>query len=129
MDATFTADPDHDGIPNLLEYALGLNPTVASLTGLPVITLKDYSGTKYLSITFNRSSLATDLTYTVQVSTDLVNWTNLTTSVAGAPASGPGFVQETGTAPNFTVEARDTTAYNPRTPRQHRYMRLQVSSP
>ena len=129
MDATFTADPDHDGIPNLLEYALGLNPAVPSLTGLPVITLKDYSGTKYLSITFNRSSLATDLTYTVQVSTDLVNWTNLASSVAGAPTSGPGFVQETGTAPNFIVEARDTTAYNPNSPGQHRYMRLQVSSP
>jgi len=30
------ADPDGDGIGNLLEYALGLDPLTAGLAGLPV---------------------------------------------------------------------------------------------
>ena len=122
------ADPDGDGIPNLLEYALGLDPTTASVLGLPIVTLKNYSGTKYLSMTFNRSSLATDITYIVQGSSDLVNWTALGTSSGGAVTTGPGFVAETGSAPTFSVEVRDTVPFNPNG-NVTRFMRLEVTSP
>jgi hypothetical protein len=50
------ADFDFDGILNLVEYALGLNPNSASPAGLPVIAPQDYNGTRYLSMTFRRSS-------------------------------------------------------------------------
>ena len=103
-DAALTFDYDQDGMANLLEYALGLDPTIAKLSGLPTVTLKNYSGTIYLSMLFHRSSLATDLSYIVQGSSDLVTWTDLGTSAAGAATSGPGFVTETGSAPDFTVE-------------------------
>src|SRR5262249_29186471 len=83
--AVLTFDYDNDGLANLMEYALGLDPTVADLSGVPVVTLKDYSGMEYLSMTFHRSSLATDLTYTVQASGDLVNWDDLAISTGGAP--------------------------------------------
>ncbi len=119
-------DYDGDGIQNLAEYAFGLDPTTAGVVGLPVVTVKDYSGTKYLSITFQRSSLATDLTYVAQASSDLVNWSDLATSSAGAVASGPGFVAETGSAPNFIVEARDTV---PVTGAPMRFIRVKVTSP
>ena len=102
--AALNFDYDGDGLTNLLEYALNLNPTVASVSGLPVVTLKDYNGTKYLSMKFTRSSLATDLTYIVQGSSDLNGWTDLGTSTAGGITSGIGFVGETGSAPIFTVE-------------------------
>ena len=126
--AALTADPDRDGLNNLLEYGLGLNPTVNSLSGLPVVTLKNYSGTTFLSMLFHRSSLATDLTYIVQGSSDLVSWTNLGTSTAGGVTSGTGFFTETGSAPNFTVEVKDTVPYNPMAPNK-RFMRLMITSP
>jgi hypothetical protein len=127
-DAILTYDYDHDSLANLLEYGLGLNPTIAGLSGLPVVTLKDYSGTKYLSMTFTRSSLATDLTYIVQGSTDLVGWSDLGVSVAGGTTSGPGFVTETGSAPTFTVEVRDTVPYDPNSATA-RFMCLKITSP
>lgn len=37
-EAANDADPDHDGIPNLLEYAFGLPPKTSSSLGLPVAT-------------------------------------------------------------------------------------------
>lgn len=126
--AVLTFDYDGDGIANLLEYGLGLDPTVAGLNGLPVVTLKDYSGTKYLSMTFHRSALATDLTYIVQASSDLTNWTNLGSSSAGAVTSGTGFVAETGAAPTFNVEVRDTIPYDPNSMTK-RFIRLKITSP
>jgi subtilisin-like proprotein convertase family protein len=127
-DAVFTFDYDGDGIANLLEYGLGLDPTVAGLNGLPLVTLKDYSGTKYLSMTFHRSSLATDLTYIVQASSDLTSWTDLGTSPAGAITSGPGFISETGAAPTFNVEVRDILPYDPNAMAK-RFIRLKITSP
>jgi len=67
------ADPDADGIINLLEYALGLSPTTPSTTGLPSAQVA--AGT--LSFTYKRA-VATGLTYAVQTTTDLTNpasWT------------------------------------------------------
>src|SRR5205814_1953262 len=110
-DAVLTFDYDHDGLSNLMEYGLGLNPVAADLGGLPLVTLKNYSGTLYLSMTFHRSSLASDLTYTVQTSDDLINWIDVGSSVGGTATTGTGFVQETGSPPDFMVEVRDTVAY------------------
>ena len=127
-DAVLTFDYEQDGLANLLEYALGLDPTMASLSGLPTVTLKNYSGTTYLSMLFHRSSLATDLSYIVQGSSDLVTWTDLGASTAGATTSGPGFVIETGSAPNFTVEVRDTVPDDGNSLTK-RYLRLKITSP
>jgi hypothetical protein len=126
--AAYTFDYDLDGISNLLEYALNLNPTVANPAGLPVAAIKNYSGTNYLSLTFTRSSVATDLTYTVQGSSDLNNWSDLASSTGGAPTIGAGFVSETGAAPLITVEVRDTVPSDG-TPGLKRFMRLKVTAP
>lgn len=64
------ADPDGNGVSNLMEYALGAQAGVAANTFMPVIA---YAGDS-MSITFSRPITVTDLTYTVQVSSDLVNW-------------------------------------------------------
>jgi hypothetical protein len=79
-------------------------------------------------MTLVRSSLATDLTYIVQGSSDLTNWSDLGTSSGGAVTTGLGFVAETGSAPNFTVEIRDTVPYDP-SPMTKRFLRLKVTSP
>jgi hypothetical protein len=109
-----TAVVSPDGITNLMKYALGLNPFVTYNPGnpnLPVVRVQDFSGTKYLTLTF--TGVATDVTYTVQASSDLTGaWSNVYT-YNGVPAPGTVVVQDTQPIP--------TT--NP----TKRFMRLQVS--
>ncbi|MEQ1851253.1 MAG: trypsin-like peptidase domain-containing protein [Chthoniobacteraceae bacterium] len=58
-----------DGISNLIKYATGMDPLVpATSASLP--------GREpgYATITFNKQTIATDLTYSIEKTTDLVNW-------------------------------------------------------
>ena len=73
-DKKYTADPDKDGLENLLEYALDGNPSVGEQSS-DLIAI-DSSGS--LKITFKRlkASVGANLTYKVELATDLVtkNW-------------------------------------------------------
>ena len=73
-----TDDPAHDGIPNLLKYALNLDPNKHDVS--PVQLSMD-STNLYLTYTKARSGLG----YSVQTSTDLQTWTT-----AGVNQGGPG---------------------------------------
>ncbi|MBX3738732.1 MAG: hypothetical protein KF715_18715 [Candidatus Didemnitutus sp.] len=64
------ADYDHDGLSNLVEYALGLNPKAASPAGAPALTLENGQWT----LTYTRPANRTDVTYAVQFSTNLTSW-------------------------------------------------------
>jgi alpha-tubulin suppressor-like RCC1 family protein len=64
------ADPDVDGLTNLLEYALGLDPKTANTTGLPEVST---TATDWV-YTYTRPVDRPDLTYVAEVSTDLLNW-------------------------------------------------------
>jgi hypothetical protein len=68
--AADTSDYDGDGIPNILEYALNLDPTVPDSAALPPPVI---SG-GYLTLSYVPNALATDLTFAVESSSDLVNW-------------------------------------------------------
>ena len=67
-----------DGMPNLLKYALGLNPLVP--TNNPVIG--DIS-TGYLRLTLPKNPNATDISFHVEVSGDLTtpSWTSSGTTI------------------------------------------------
>jgi hypothetical protein len=78
QNATWTACPAGDGVSNLMKYALGLDPntvctalTDGTNAGLPLVAI---SGTN-LSITYQKDTAKTDITYTAEVSTDLSTWT------------------------------------------------------
>lgn len=68
LDADKAADPDKDGIHNLKEYALGLNPGTNDTVGLPTATL--VGGT---NVVYSFSSGKPDITYQVEVSTNLLD--------------------------------------------------------
>ena len=80
------ADFDGDGISNLLEFALNLDPTFAEtavmvadtgLRGLPMVRLEDLSGGLRLTIEYVRRTTASGsgLTYIPEFSGDLQTWT------------------------------------------------------
>ena len=64
------ADADKDGVKNLVEYATGKNPRVATTGAGPVIELKG----NQLTLTFRRLKDPVDVTYQPEVSSDLINW-------------------------------------------------------
>ncbi|MFZ2278097.1 MAG: hypothetical protein WAW39_09865 [Prosthecobacter sp.] len=89
------ANPSGDGVPNLLKYALNMDPAKSGVPPQP--QLKDYSGAQHLSLTFQRDPTKTDVTYEVQAADSPGGpWTTLASSAGGAVTSGPGFVGETG---------------------------------
>ena len=74
----------HDGLPNLVKYALGLEPKQNITTGLPEVSIV---GSDWV-YTYVRPSDRTDVAYAVEISTDLVNWS--TTGVIHELASSVG---------------------------------------
>ena len=72
-----TADPDADGIVNLIEYALATDPNLPSQQGLAP-SLATEVNQKYFEITYTRRK-GTSLTFTLQTSADLASWQNAET--------------------------------------------------
>jgi hypothetical protein len=101
------ADPDADGLANLLEYALGSNPQAANASGVVVDTT-----TGALRLTAPKVATSTDITYLVEASGDMVNWT----------ASGTTIAINTATQ----LQVRDNTLLSGGS---RRFIRLRVSKP
>jgi alpha-tubulin suppressor-like RCC1 family protein len=108
------ATPANDGTSNLMKYALALNPMDSTTGNLP--TTSREAG--YLTLTYRRSKMASDVTYTVQAADSLtINaWTPAATILSQTdPTPGGGS--------HWLVTVRDNVPYasHPR-----RFMRLQV---
>ena len=90
------ADLEGDGIGNLLEYAYGFNPLNANAAdaGFSATTVSSGSD-RIFTVTFRRDPRASDLTYELQTSDDLVTWTTIVISTGGDNVGGSGFVSET----------------------------------
>lgn len=67
-------DSDDDSIPNLLEYALALDPRRAGLVGLPRTALIRDGDERYMGFTFRRWIGFRNIGYIVGVSDDLKTW-------------------------------------------------------
>jgi hypothetical protein len=119
------ADADHNGVSNLMEYALGAQVGNPPSAFMPV---PGYAG-NYLSLSFTRTGAAVDVIYTVQVSDDLSTWQDgsvyspygvtpsnaITTEISHTAAGGAEF-----------ITVRDNVAIGAS---GHRFMRLQVTAP
>lgn len=114
-----TASPGGDGIPNLMKYALNLNPWTDGVARLPAMSITASGSNGYLTLTYTHVIAATDIVYTPQVSGDLQTW-----------SSGAGYVATVSVTPNGdgvteTVVAQDLTPIDG----APRFMRLMVTGP
>jgi len=110
------ASPAGDGVPNLIKYALGLNPTnSATAAQLPSGRIQSFGGTNYLTLTVNRTAEPSDVTYIVEVTSNLLSgW-----------VSGPPYTVTLTNTPTQLV-VRDNTPVPAATAR---FIRLQVTNP
>jgi len=74
------ADPDHDGLRNLMEYALNAN---ALMTTAQPLHIERMAGGAVLSATVRIAAAGECLTYSLEQSEDLTAWT--------ASSTGPSF--------------------------------------
>jgi uncharacterized protein YidB (DUF937 family) len=83
------ADPDHDGMANLLEYALNTDPNLPSPAAAPIVSHANISGTEYLTLTYLKDTSKTDITYQAQVSGTLStgSWGNISDDLIGTNGS------------------------------------------
>jgi len=81
----------HDGLSNLIKYALGLDPSTPAINPISS-TVVNVNGDQYLQITVPKNPSATNLTYTAETCSDLT-----TSSWASVPGVDTVVVSETST--------------------------------
>jgi hypothetical protein len=107
-------DLDADGLPNILEFAFGLDPRQPGALPHMPLTLEQVGGQDFLQIRVPRRK-DHRVTLAVQVSSDLVTWQEGATHVE--------IIDDTPAA----LVVRDLTTFNPANPK--RFIRLKASVP
>jgi hypothetical protein len=130
---TVNDDMDRDGIGALTEYSLGMNPTSPNggdgRAGSPTVSR---TGNDKLALNFWVPTTAApqghgqaEVTYRVQASNDLFNWTNLSTKAPNGSWSGSGVVTIGNPVGNYLpITIEDTEQITGQT---RRFLRLQSS--
>ncbi len=122
-----TADPDADGMANLMEYAFATDPNLAS-TNPFAGTL---AGNQY-QIHFPRNISASDITYVLQASSSLMTWSDLMTftTATGWVANLPGTTvvesPTNGVPPNQSVNVTITSSTNVTAIATNQFLRLEI---
>ncbi len=110
------ADPDGDGVANLLEYGLGRDPSVAELPLAPA--LFSDAGNQYLTLSFKR---AKGSGVVAEISDDLITWSS---AAANVVLLGPVVSDSTGLYETVTYRSTATTAAKSR-----QFLRVRVAAP
>jgi hypothetical protein len=82
-------DPDRDGLANLVEFALGLDPKKASATTQAQARMVQINGSRYPALEFVRSKDAVGAEFELATSTDLLNWTVVPAAIEAQQDLGP----------------------------------------
>lgn len=78
------ADPDGDGIPNLVEYAVGGSPLLSNAPLLPQVSLQNtIGGEEMMTLSYQKSKTAEGVVLEPQVSENLVDWTAVSSTTTG----------------------------------------------
>ena len=111
------SDPDHDGVPNLIEYGLGTDPNKTSMIGLPTLSTTG----DYLSLTFTRQKWAADITYRIEATGDLTSsWTEIWSSSSVPYGDGNNASESVTVQDSVSVSSAST---------HRRFMRLKITKP
>ncbi|RYD48695.1 MAG: hypothetical protein EOP85_03060 [Verrucomicrobiaceae bacterium] len=94
-DAEPLADPNHNGMANLLEYAFGSDPGAAGAVGGPVVGSVVIGAESFLTLNYERPSgpeIRTDLNYTPERATllDSSGWSSASADVVVTVSPGTG---------------------------------------
>ena len=122
-------DTDGDGNKNQIEYAYGLSPTAfdAANNFSTALAPGTNPADTDLTVTFRRDTAATDLTYKLQTSSDLTNWTTIAQSTAGAaPVGQNGGVIVSDAGLSGTVKLVTARQTLPAGSNNKKFIRLQV---
>jgi hypothetical protein len=112
--AANSADPDHDGIPNILEYAFDTDPNVPNGNPISFAVVSHH-----LTVTFKRTHPAPiDISYTPQIASDLAS---------GIWNSGPTFTSQTVTDNGDGTETVTVTDLAPISSTPAHFLRIQIA--
>ncbi len=119
-------DPNNNGIPNLMEYALGNNPTV----GVYRTATTHGRSNGWFQISFTRNADATNLAYHVEAATFLTNggdWSCILSNINATGWFGPAVDSYSESASSNGIAAVIVTDIAPAA--TNRFLRLRVTRP
>jgi hypothetical protein len=110
------ADPNGDGMTNLMSHAFGLNPFIESSNYLPVIDLVEINSEQYIRYRYRRLLVPYGLQYALESADTLADW---------SAATGGS----TSTAPNGDGLTETVTVLFPKGTITRDFLRLRVTAP
>lgn len=103
-----TADPDHDGMSNLMEFVLNGNPSVSD--GSAHTPALSSAGTTFVFAFTRRHDSVSETTQVVQYGSDLAGWTDVPVTTGGTSGSATVTVTLNGTTDAVTVSVPKSVA-------------------
>jgi N-acetylneuraminic acid mutarotase len=91
-----SADPDGDGLPNMVEYALNREPLSSNRVARSVAGIERILTSNFLTLTYTGNVAAIDVQFTANISSNLTTWSSGTNFVTGPipVATNAGMVTE-----------------------------------